>query len=87
MEKNIIESDRYILNQARDGHFCDKCGVPATNSCTDAHESKADCGETKCSIWTESGERYGCGLHPVEPMIYFVDGSVMTAKEWEASCQ
>jgi hypothetical protein len=39
--------------------------------------------ETLDTAWEEGHSRYGCAAHQVEPMIYFIDGKKMTAKEYE----
>jgi hypothetical protein len=92
-----MESKRYIKNHAAEGHFC-PCGAVATHSCTDAREVSVGLPqpdgiedvlapsllvETPSTIWVEGNPRYGCAAHRVEPMVYFVEGTCVTTKEYE----
>jgi hypothetical protein len=82
---------RLILNQARDGHFCGVCGVPATNACKDAREVRSEApspienGATATTDWVANAERYGCDSHPVTATLYFEDGRSVAAKDFHGN--
>lgn len=58
-------------------HICDTCTLLATNGVTDAYETVYG--------WRESVQRFGCDVHPVQPMIFPLDGRRLTVAEWEAT--
>lgn len=72
----ITESKRKIAKDA-DCRRCAECGVLATHSCTDARQVNDE--------WQESAERYGCAAHPVKATIYFADGRVISAKDYDGN--
>jgi hypothetical protein len=72
----ITENKRNITKD-EECRRCDECSALVTHSCTDARQVNGE--------WTESAERYGCAAHPVKAMIYFEDGRVISAKDYDGN--
>jgi hypothetical protein len=70
-----IKETRRAITSTESLHTCGTCGEPAAQSCTDARQIG--------DAWEESAPRFGCLLHPVQPMIYFANGRAITAAEYE----
>lgn len=73
-----------------DAHYCDACRqlalidgtvvvALATHSVTDAHEKGA-------GAWEESKPRFGCALHRVVSIVFYLSGDVLLLGEVPA-CQ
>jgi hypothetical protein len=67
-----------IDQQFKDGSYgssqmklCDSCGEPTTHGTTDSIQA-AD------GSWSESAQRLGCLKHPVQPMVRYSDGRLIS---------
>lgn len=89
-ETRTTTSQRLITESEQ--HTCDRCGEPATSSCTDAVQTLVEGALTmnppipsKMEMWTQSAHRYGCAKHEVKPEVHFADGRTMTWEEYAKS--